>query len=241
MTSYSLIMSTYTYHELTSSFGVSCSMTTICRMDYIALATVPCTEFPRLVHVHLCPDATAPSFPFGPLLREVGVCDEPIPLCCAFCGRITEQSCRRTYRVADTGADWNDFRDEVCHHKDIAVLVESTAMRPAISTSSLHSSKNTTKRCSTRFGRAGYPCSISGDRSRLFRVGHHDLLVNFYAVCHTWHHKFRTLCHPTMHCLLPLYRLSWNIGKVLPKTTSHQRARSRFLLGCTTALMFGRV
>ena len=116
-------MSTCTYHELTSSFGVSCSMTTICRMDYIALATVPCTEFPRLVHVHMCPDATAPSFPFGPLLREVGVCDEPIPLCCAFCGRITEQSCRRTYRVADTGADWNDFRDEVCHHKDLAVLV----------------------------------------------------------------------------------------------------------------------
>jgi hypothetical protein len=99
-------------------------MTTQCRMDYLALAQVPCADFPTIVHAHLCPDVLVPSFPFGPLLRAAGDCDHPIPLCCAFCERITEQPCRQTYRVANTGASWDGKRDEICQHKEIAVLVE---------------------------------------------------------------------------------------------------------------------
>ena len=98
--------------------------TTNRRVDYIALSQDPLADVQVLYHVHHCPDVSIPSFPFGPLLRDTGVCAEPIPFCCAFCMCITFQPCRNTYRVANTGADWNEVRNITCTHQEIGVLVQ---------------------------------------------------------------------------------------------------------------------
>ena len=110
--------------ENDDKFSHSGNLMSICRSDYIALSQDPLADFPRLVHVHSCPDVTVPSFPFGPLLRDIGVCEELLPLRCAFCARTTYQHCRNTYRVAHTGADFAGRRPEICAHQELAVLVE---------------------------------------------------------------------------------------------------------------------
>ena len=97
-------------------------MATKCQLDYIALAQAPHAD-QTCARVHLCSDVLVPSFPFGPLLRDAGVCEHSIPFGCAFCGRTTEQPCRRTYRVVNTGATWDGKRDEICHHKELPILV----------------------------------------------------------------------------------------------------------------------
>ena len=99
-------------------------MATIRRTDFIALSQDPNVQYPVLPHVHSCPDVTVPSFPFGPLLRDMGICDEALPLCCASCGRTTYQPCRNTYRVCHTGADWNGVRDEFRRHREMPILVQ---------------------------------------------------------------------------------------------------------------------
>ena len=110
--------------ETDDKFEHGGNLMSICRSDYIALSQDPLADFPRLVHVHSCPDVTVPSFPFGPLLRDIGVCEELLPLRCAFCARTTYQYCRNTYRVAHTGADFAGRRPAICAHQEVAILVE---------------------------------------------------------------------------------------------------------------------
>ena len=104
--------------------GCVFTMSSTRRFDFIGLSQDPNNEAPRLLHLHDCPDGNVPSFPFGPLMRGIGVCQEAIPFCCSSCGRTTYQACRSTYRVAHTGADWNDHRPEFCHHREMPVLVQ---------------------------------------------------------------------------------------------------------------------
>ena len=84
-------------------------------------------EHKQGVYRHTCPDSEAyPTFPYGPLLRACGSCEEPIPMSCAFCERVSEQPCNTVYRVALTGADWHGFRSAHCPSRETGVLVKCT-------------------------------------------------------------------------------------------------------------------
>ena len=84
-------------------------------------------EHKQGVYCHTCPDSEAyPTFPYGPLLRACGSCEEPIPMSCAFCERVSEQPCNTVYRVALTGADWHGFRSAQCPSRETGVLVKCT-------------------------------------------------------------------------------------------------------------------
>ena len=75
-------------------------------------------------HTHLCPDGQFDTFPYGPLMRDHGLCDELIPMSCALCERISYRHCKNVYRVALTGADWDGFRAPGIRHVETGVLDE---------------------------------------------------------------------------------------------------------------------